>query len=162
MPVPNVAPDYIPDDLKKMYNIFSAEGKEQYIIEFENEYAPKAGTVITPEAVTTDPNRDPFSSFSATPAQQAELKRTNDTRMSEANQRRDPFSSITATPAQRAELKRTEDRRMGLQAGVLEERAKKDVERLAVEQQEQAINKLLTGDPITFYDTECLCTDTRN
>ncbi len=153
MPVPNVAPDYIPDDLKKMYNIFSAEGKEQYIIEFENEYAPKAGTVITPEAVTTDPNRDPFSSFSATPAQQAELKRTNDTRMSEANQRRDPFSSITATPAQRAELKRTEDRRMGLQAGVLEERAKKDVERLAVEQQEQAINKLLTGDPITFYDT---------
>ena len=153
MPVPNVAPDYIPDDLKKMYNIFSAEGKEQYIIEFENEYAPKAGTLITPEAVTTDPNRDPFSSFSATPAQQAELKRTNDTRMSEANQRRDPFSSITATPAQRAELKRTEDRRMGLQAGVLEERAKKDVEGLAVQQQEQAINKLLTGDPITFYDT---------
>ena len=118
MPVPNVAPDYIPSDLRSLYNVLSEEGQEDLILEMENTHAPKAGALITPEA-----------------------------------QYRDPFSSFSSTPAQQAELKRTEDRRMGLNAGVLEQRAKEDVERLRIQQQEQALSKILTGNPETFYDT---------
>jgi len=42
MPIPNTAPEYIPEDLREMYNIYVDEGREDYILELEELYAPKA------------------------------------------------------------------------------------------------------------------------
>jgi len=42
MPIPNTAPEYIPADVREMYNLYVAEGKEDYILELEELYAPKA------------------------------------------------------------------------------------------------------------------------
>ena len=41
MPIPNTAPEYIPADIRDMYNLYVAEGKEDYILELEELYAPK-------------------------------------------------------------------------------------------------------------------------
>jgi len=107
------APDYIPDDLKEMYELYQAEGKQNYIIELDNLYKPQ-----------------------------------------EPTGRKDPFASITATPQQRAEIRAEQERVAAGEAAALamEQKAIEEIQAQQAQQIEQAIHKILTGDPETFYD----------
>ena len=39
--IPNVAPDYIPADVRDMYNFYVQEGEEDFVLQLEEQYAPK-------------------------------------------------------------------------------------------------------------------------
>ena len=141
MPIPNTAPDYIPADVRDMYNLFVQEGKEDYILQLEEQYAPKPEAEIEelPEEFQIINERNIFDSSQvgkATPKPQG----------------RDPFSSFANTPEKQAELRRTNDARMLIGSGQMEQKAIDDSEKFKAQQQEQALNKLLTGNPETFYD----------
>ncbi len=141
MPIPNTAPEYIPADVREMYNLYVAEGKEDYILELEELYAPKAEDQVQelPEEFQIINERNIFDSSQVG-------------KPTPKPQRRDPFQSFANTPEKQAELRRTNDARMLIGSGTLEQRAIDDQEKFKAQQQEQALNKLLTGNPETFYD----------